>query len=300
MVKLFNKIVFILAVFGASNGQDCCPDGGWGELLRKDGDPVYEDKGVVEKVSVSGQLVTVTDDQSGQTSSEEDELDGDSSADGLSIYRVGNGSRCVIWNYDIFGFNGGRTREITDLIATKGFTVLIPDYYRGETAEKHFMTGTLPKFIKQQTVWENLKRDWEEGVLPYAEDHGCKTFGAIGTCWGSYMVVRLAADPKMKAGVSMHPSHSPIMATHLGEDEEEILNEIQDDSRQVFMPSAQDHVNVKPGGLGEAVLGDRLQIVEFPEMRHGWTIRGNLTVPEVKRDVAKAIELAIEHFEKYL
>ena len=94
--------VFILAVFRASNGQDCCPDGGWGELLRKDGDPVYEDKGVVEKgtnlpsfstdkchhiifhsfssfsVSVSGQLVTVTDDQSGQTSSEEDELDGDS------------------------------------------------------------------------------------------------------------------------------------------------------------------------------------------------------------------------------
>ena len=39
-----------------------------------------------------------------------------------------------------------------------GFTVLIPDYYRGETAEKHFMTGTLPKFIKQQTVWENLAR----------------------------------------------------------------------------------------------------------------------------------------------
>lgn len=32
----------------------------------------------------------------------------------------------------------------------------------------------------------------------------------------------------------------------------------------------------------------------------GLTIRGNLTVPEVKRDVAKAIELAVEHFEKYL
>ena len=39
------------------------------------------------------------------------------------------------------------------------------------------------------------------------------------------------------------------------------------------MPSAQDHVNVKPGGLGEAVLGDRLQIFEFPDMRHGWTTR---------------------------
>ena len=39
-----------------------------------------------------------------------------------NIYRVGNGSRCVIWNYDIFGFNGGRTREISDLIASKGIS----------------------------------------------------------------------------------------------------------------------------------------------------------------------------------
>ena len=63
-------------------------------------------------------------------------------------------------------------------------------------------------------------------MLPYAEEHGCKTFGAIGTCWGSYMVVRMAAHPKMLAGVSMHPSHSPIME-NLGENEEDILNEIQ-------------------------------------------------------------------------
>ena len=63
-------------------------------------------------------------------------------------------------------------------------------------------------------------------MLPYAEGNGCETFGAIGTCWGSYMVIRMAAHPKMLAGVSMHPSHSPIME-NLGENEEEILNEIQ-------------------------------------------------------------------------
>ena len=33
---------------------------------------------------------------------------------------------------------------------------------------------------------------------------------------------------------------------------------------------------------------------------YGLTIRGNLTVPEVKRDVSKAIDLAVEHLEKYL
>ena len=30
----------------------------------------------------------------------------------------------------------------------------------------------------------------------------------------------------------------------------------------------------KIGGLGEQMLGKRLQIEEFPSMRHGWTVRG--------------------------
>ena len=34
--------------------------------------------------------------------------------------------------------------------------MLIPDYYRGETGERHFMTGTIGMFIKQQTNWELL------------------------------------------------------------------------------------------------------------------------------------------------
>ena len=66
------------------------------------------------------------------------------------------------------------------------------------------------------------------------------------------------------------------------------------------MPAAQDHINTKPGGLGEQVLGDRLQIVEFPDMKHGWTVRGDLAMEGVKRDVAKAVELAVQHFKKYL
>ena len=51
----------------------------------------------------------------------EEELEGDSGGGSpMDIYRVGNGSRCIVWNYDIFGFNEGRTREIVDLIADNG------------------------------------------------------------------------------------------------------------------------------------------------------------------------------------
>ena len=30
--------------------------------------------------------------------------------DDLDVYCVGSGSKCIIWNYDIFGFDSGRTR----------------------------------------------------------------------------------------------------------------------------------------------------------------------------------------------
>jgi hypothetical protein len=54
------------------------------------------------------------------------------------------------------------------------------------------------------------------------------------------------------------------------------------------------------GGLAQEVLGERVTILEFPEMDHGWTVRGNLTIPAVQRDVNKAMTEAIAFFNKHL
>jgi len=47
------------------------------------------------------------------------------------------------------------------------------------------------------------------------------------------VVVRLSSYTDFKAGISLHPSHSPII-NMLGENEEEILKDIK--SPQLFMP----------------------------------------------------------------
>ena len=73
-------------------------------------------------------------------------------------------------------------------------------------------------------------------VLPFAKELGATSFGAIGTCWGSYMVVRQGAYPEFKAGVSMHPSHSPISGL-IGEEEKDLLVPIQ--CHQLFMPAGE-------------------------------------------------------------
>ena len=109
----------------------------------------------------------------------------------------------------------------------------------------------------------------------------------------------MSSDPLISAGVSIYPSHSHMMRV-TKEKETHILEAIHEGSRQLFMPSAEDHGNTKADGLADAFLEDRLEIVEFEDMKHGWVTRGNVSDEQVKRDVARAIDLTVEHFETYL
>ena len=212
---------------------------------------------------------------------------------GLDIYVVGNGRKCIIWNYDIYGFDSGRSRQLCDEFAAEGFTVIMPDYYRGTSYGTAGWTTA-----EDKAVWSNLRQDWEGKIHPYAvESKGAESFGTIGTCWGSYMTIRLSSYPMVVAGVSMHPAHSEIMAK-LGEDEEEIMRRVG--NKQLMMPSMNDSSHVKPGGLAERILGDRVEILKFPEMMHGWTTRGRLEDEKVNRDVRKAVNKAIQFFKTNL
>ena len=97
-----------------------------------------------------------------------------------------------------------------DFLAENGYLVIMPDFYRGDMCDPAAEPDRIGGFIKDVTKWPSLKLDWEKKVKPYAEKHGAKTYGSVGTCWGSYVVLRLAEDVGFNAGVSFHPSHSPI------------------------------------------------------------------------------------------
>merc|ERR1712043_157297 len=101
-------------------------------------------------------------------------------------------------------------------------------------------------------------------------------------------------DVEIKAGISMHPSHPNVIENVLKENEEEILKEVK--SPQMFLPSRSDKDSVKMNGLGKKILGDGVQIIEFPDMSHGWTTRGNLSDPIVERDVKKSIQFCVIFF----
>ena len=98
----------------------------------------------------------------------------------LDLYVVGQGSKCIIWNYDIFGFSGGRSRQMCDLFADSGYLVIMPDFFRGDWLNFPKDMAKAPAFLQQHTQWDNLKEDWEKKILPFAEKKGAKVYGAVG------------------------------------------------------------------------------------------------------------------------
>ena len=73
--------------------SSCCPSDSWGKLNNPD----YKAKGIVEKIEATG----------------------------IDVYRVGQSDKCIIWNYDVFGFDGGRTRQMADFVADHGKIYLL-------------------------------------------------------------------------------------------------------------------------------------------------------------------------------
>ena len=51
---------------------------------------------------------------------------------------------------------------------------------------------------------------------------------------------------------------------------------------------------------GKKVLDDVLEVVTFPDMKHGWVTRGDMSDSKVERDVQKGINLALSFFAKYM
>ena len=104
-----------------------------------------------------------------------------------------------VWHGDIVVLVS-RTRERCDQLASKGFMVILPDYYHGAEAQKcsptdffcwmgqfiisqksstiSFLTGLKP-FTVANSNWTQLQSDWNL-VRSWAEEKGVTRFAAVG------------------------------------------------------------------------------------------------------------------------
>ena len=217
-------------------------------------------------------------------------------------YLVGEGKKVVVWSTGIFGLTGEmsgtkRDKEWADFIADEGgYTVLIPDWFRGS----NMPVGTFdPAWILGITNWTSIESDWNNVVLPYLENRlgSDLDIGLIGTCWGSYPTILLSRFNIIKCGISMHPSHAALIP-QVGQSEAEVLSHVV--APQLFMTEGGVVDSLKAGGIADEILGDKITFEEFNDMTHGWTTGGDLSDPIIARDVEKAKKLALEFLGKFL
>ena len=100
--------------------------------------------------------------------------------DDLPVYLTGLESmrdgRAIICIYDIYGFKGGRIREICDEIADDGYLVILPDVFRGEAYSDDRNPADKESWIKHQSDPIRVRRDLEDRVIPWLKVFICFKF----------------------------------------------------------------------------------------------------------------------------
>ncbi|KAH9104518.1 hypothetical protein AeMF1_019404 [Aphanomyces euteiches] len=178
---------------------------------------------------------------------------------------------------DVYGPDSGRTKQLcADL--SKHYKVALVDIcdgdYRTATSDRsQFATWA------QERPFEKLKVKIDAIIKHLQTERGVTKFGAMGFCYGAWIVARLSAEPSsvLSAGISFHPSwHANDVFRGEGS-AEKIAHDIQ--VPQSVLTAGNDRDWLKPGGSVEQTLqakGVSSRFREFPNMVHGWVIRGDL------------------------
>jgi len=241
----------------------CCPANSWPGLTTD-----YAPKGTVTDMKV--------DD--GQT---------------MKVYRVKPEADCapdvvIYWGYDIGGFTQGRTKAMADTFAELNeCEVIMADVYLGDETDWEDIDGFLKKY---PTTIVNPR------YLKALELAGSRKIIFVGTCWGTLPFMTLCADSYNEnylCGVQYHPSTRAC--GYEGRDEWELTAKVT--VPQFVMAAENDVAEYKPGGKTIEILTQSApgsQCVEpLPGTTHGWTVRGDVSVPTVKATVENAISQGI-------
>jgi len=221
----------------------------------------------------------------------------------LDVYRVGDGKKTIICLYDIFGFDAGRTRSICDELADAGYSVVMPDFFKGDKwAEDGPIDATLFEWVKQTPI-EPVQDYVFKTLIPALEQEEKEGFAYIGFCWGvwaGWKLTEIDEQQKFKLGLNMHPS---LVIEGLFNREINVATE-RIRCAEFIAAAGHDQPNVKPDGELVKILeknnAGKIYAYEFPEMVHGWVNRGDLKVENVKRDYDLVMKHAKELLNKYL
>jgi dienelactone hydrolase len=216
-----------------------------------------------------------------------------------AIYRAGPATARVglLAFPDIFGLDSGRAKQDADALGALGYAVAFVDLADGE----YMYDGW------DMAAWK-LKQDYASVLLPrihdaithLKEDAKVETIACYGYCWGAWVGARLSAEegPLVKGHVSFHPSWRAETSLEGDDGIPKLAKRIK--VPQLLLSAENEIEEVREGGCVQTILRERedariatlSQVVDFPDVKHGWVNRGDLSDAKTKQSVDKAWALA--------
>eukprot|EP01041_Mallomonas_annulata_P010229 gene10229-21328_t len=229
---------------------------------------------------------------------------------GVEFYEVNklSSDHCaVIVVPDWFGWAGGHTRNIADLISKSGYHVVVPrlltPFIEGDDdgCSENFDQSS-PKLLpwllgfKWDTTMPKM-----EALLSYLRSTGAKKIGMVGFCWGGWVIAHTAViAPDVVCGFIPHPSIQ--LETYQGGNLGELMSQVK--CPMMLLLAGNDSPVFSEGGEAYEAMKinnpDREFVRHFPDMIHGWVSRGDMTDPIVKRDKELSIEMMQNFLKEHL
>ncbi|CAK4178336.1 unnamed protein product [Aphanomyces euteiches] len=217
------------------------------------------------------------------------------------FYDNPNSDLCVLVFPDVFGTDSGRTKDNSVKLSGLYKVALIQfdakSNFPMNPEDKPWIwpIDWIRQFVNTIKVvgwvskrkFDTLRPKIDDVVAHLKASHGVAKFAAMGYCWGGWVVGKYSSieNTPITCGISFHPSWRV-------EDVVEGYGKGQKMGQQIRVPqllltAKDDSPYLKPGG---AVEGDLMRkpfkskARVFPEMRHGWVNRGDLSDPAIDRD----------------
>eukprot|EP00597_Dinobryon_sp_UTEXLB2267_P016197 CAMPEP_0201096530 /NCGR_PEP_ID=MMETSP0812-20130820/5509_1 /ASSEMBLY_ACC=CAM_ASM_000668 /TAXON_ID=98059 /ORGANISM="Dinobryon sp., Strain UTEXLB2267" /LENGTH=256 /DNA_ID=CAMNT_0047350843 /DNA_START=70 /DNA_END=840 /DNA_ORIENTATION=+ len=207
---------------------------------------------------------------------------------------------------DIYGWNGGRTRNIADYYADNGYYAIVPKILQPamEGAVDGDGHADVP-FNLQYTIsitWEGCVQPRVQSMIEHLKSVGIEKAVMIGFCWGGWVLAHTLSDSEMSGlfvcGAVPHPSIQLEQA--YGGKPVELLSRVT--RPMLLMPAQNDSDSYREGGEWfEALLMNNPSsaTIDFPTMTHGWVPRGDVSIPGMEAEVERALSSMLAFFKAH-
>lgn len=193
---------------------------------------------------------------------------------------------------EIFGLESGRIRTDADRLGELGYAVVLVDLADGDYVKE--VDDTLQGWLRKHP-WDSTMKNHLQDAMEYLQGEAhVERMMSYGYCWGAWVGAHLSAmeGSPILGHVSFHPSW--IVENYLNG--EGAVNELAKTIKvpQLLLSAGDDPDFIRHDGAVHKILssidkiGQHCEILDFPEMKHGWVTRGDLNDPDSRDAVFRA------------